>query len=493
MKTQSLPIIKAHIICLVMFAALSIPAAAENNTITVYPNEEKGAVNRMILGNNLLGYDPATYEKPAAENWEYADYGAGIWNPKANEPVKEAIDLAKLAGIKTARFPGGCGAHRYNWKEAIGKDRKHFLYGIDEFLRTCEIIGADPVLTLSYFSGNAQDAADLAEYLNLPADEFNPWARKRAENGHPLPYGVKYFEFGNEDWHGDHRSIKEVSPVEYAHRYLEFYAKMKEKDPRIMLGAILWGLDSEWDRTVIEILKNKIDFAVLHIYPNIELSVLEAKYEKEIIRTSELLKSKSGRDIPLAITEYNLGLTQDNPVPYRHSLAAALTNAELIRIFLKTENNILMAHYWNYINEFWGMVYTNSAKDYIKRPNYFVFELYNRHFGDILIRAGASPAEYLSVNAGKNNDGTKIYLMVINKNLDKEITCKIQPKDFIPDKTSKAWILNGPSIEATNEKDANNVAVKYQEFSAGEDGFNFTFEPQSLTAIEITGRAAKEK
>lgn len=566
MKGRSLPAIKMHHrwlrlaqLCLACIAVSNMhyKLYADNNIITVYPNEETGMVNKKVLGNNFLGYAPKTYENPEIEYWGYSDYGAGIWNPKQNEPVKEAINLAKLSGIRTARFPGGCGAHHYHWKESIGKKRKHFLYGIDEFLRTCELIGAAPVLTLSYFTGSEQDAGDLVEYLNSPDDGRHIWAQKRAENGHPQPYGMKYFEFGNEDWHGDHKNIKEVAPEEYAHNYLKFYAKMKAKDPSIMLGAILCGFDSAWDKKVLGILKDKIDFASLHFYPlsetgdeqikkmnprdifTVALALPAIQYEECISKTAKLLRRESGRDIPLAITEYNVGITQGNPLPYRHSLGTALTNAELLRIFMKPGNNILMANYWNFINEYWGMVYTKTdftngdikdSKNYIKRPNYFVFELYNRCFGDILIKTDVEcetftidrihteesiksviarvrnvllgknvkakeiPAglgiQYLAVNASKNNDGTKIYLMVINKNLDTEIICRIHLKDFISEKICKAWILNGPHIDSTNEEDADNVAVAYSESNVEADGFRFAFQPHSLTALEIKGKAS---
>jgi alpha-L-arabinofuranosidase len=186
----------------VIFCNLRIVAAAQ---INVYYNQELGQVNNKIFGNNFLGYDPMTYEDWSKEYYGYSDFGAGIWDPKQKHAVKETIDLAKGAGITIARFPGGCGTHHYNWKTSIGKERKHFLYGLDEFLKTCDEIKADPIITLSYFEGNENDAADLVEYLNISDDGKHKWAAERAKNGHSKSYNVKYFEIGNEDWHGDHR------------------------------------------------------------------------------------------------------------------------------------------------------------------------------------------------------------------------------------------------------------------------------------------------
>jgi alpha-N-arabinofuranosidase len=214
------------------------------NKIVIDFRNDIGKVNKKLFGNNFVGYDPVLCKFRDKEYYGHMDYGEGIWDPKQGESVKEVVDLAKEAGITIIRFPGGCGTHHYNWKAAIGKERKHFLYGIDEFLKTCAEIGAEPVITVSYFTGNEQDASDLVEYLNSPNDGGNPnsginWAAQRAKNGHPLPYKARYFEIGNEVWHGDHQNTKEVSPEEYAERYLKYYEKMKTVDPSIKIGCIV--------------------------------------------------------------------------------------------------------------------------------------------------------------------------------------------------------------------------------------------------------------
>ena len=673
---------------------------SKDNVITIYYNKEAGLINKKIFGNNFIGYEPSTFENRTKEYYGYSDYGSGIWDLKRNKSVKEVIDLAKNIGLSIIRFPGGGGTHHYNWKNTIGKKRKHFLYGIDEFLKTIEEIGAEPVITVSYFTGNEQDAADLVEYLNAPCDGRHPWADKRAENGHPEPYGVKHFEFGNEVWHGNHRDIKKVLSEEYAHRYLKYYKAMKAVDPSIKIGVVL--KNPGWNRRVLETVRDRLDFGIIHTYPkppvwrkqlkqmqpgeifSISLAMPILKDETDFQQTLKLLKEKSGRVVPLAITEYNGGFRQEKPVPYRHSLGTALINAELLRIFMKPEYKILVANYWQFSNSYWGMIKSEDdfmthdyqkPINYIKRPNYYVYELYGKHFGDILIdtdvksdtydigvypsfmtgfikRVGArygtiikknllnekwkiknfpgvyaveknrvleinfkepkkfnyfhsikrvkvhpytyyrlsgyirteglvdkegvclevqdgkgwtkthssaatekimgttdwqyvdviyktlSDAEsvnviarrignegplrgkaffkdvrlekylppdtripYLSVNASKSENGDKVYLMVINKNMDEAITSLIELKDFLPSKKvvttfssirvnsdslrANAWILNGPTVDATNEKKADNVKVIHKEFEIKNNPFEFTFEPHSLTAIEI--------
>jgi alpha-N-arabinofuranosidase len=661
---------------------INLSVAHADNFITIYTDHKIGDLNKKVFGNNIVAYDPTTYENSTKEYYGFSDYGAGIWDSKWQKPTNEVIKLAKDVGISVLRFPGGCGAHHYDWKKAIGKNREHFLYGLDEFLMTSKDIGAEPIITVSYFTGTQQDAADMVEYLNTLDDGHLPWSAQRAKNGHKEPYGVKYFEIGNEDWHGDHRQVKEVLPEEYAIRYLKYYDAMKLKDPSIQIGVILWN--REWNGKVMEIIKDKIDFAIIHTYPSPEVGVdkLESMDPKDIFRitlamptirdeynfqeTLKLLHEKSGKNIPLAITEYNGGFVQEKPVPYRHSLGTALVNAELLRIFLQPENNILMANYWDFVNEYWGMIannfdgtYKTLSNPYYKRPNYYVFEMYHQHFGDVLLNAevksdsydvhmdkplykefinriktgtliknnlltenweisdfagvvaqekdgllginfqaplsfnyyhsikkanvdpnmfyklsgdiktenlndnhgvcleiqdgrgwsishSAEETEsisgtndwkyveviyktlpdasavrviarrigeegplkgkayfkdvklekfvpgldsinmaYLSVNASKNLDGKKVFLMVINKNMEQAMTVNVDLKNFISASHGNAWILNGPSIDATNENRHNTVKITQKEFEIKNNPFQYTFEPHSLTAIEI--------
>jgi alpha-N-arabinofuranosidase len=489
-------IMQIFLILLLLFT--SIKVFAEDNLISIYYDKEIGQINNKVYGNNIIAYDPMTYENWAEEYYGYSDYGAGIWDPKWKQPVKEVVDLAKEAGITIMRFPGGCGTHHYNWRNVVEKEREHFLYGIDEFLKTCKEIKAEPVITMSYFTGNEQDAADLVKYLQGK---------------------VKYFEIGNEVWHGNHQEIEEVSPQEYARKYLKYYSAMKAIDTTIKIGVVLHHSEDR-NRPLLKIVQDKLDFGIIHTYPSSPWGKeLEQTPPKEIFKRTlaipvyregskfqnilKLLKENANKDIPLSITEYNGGFIQNKPVPYRHCLGTALLNAELLRIFMKPEHNILMANYWQFCNSYWGMVKSQQnfmehdyryPITYIKRPNYYVFELYHKHFGSNLIEADikcdaykvkGNSVPYLSVNASKSTNGKKVFLMVINKNLEESITATLDLKDFTPKKTGDAWVLNGPSVDATNEEDSNNVKVAHKEIKIEANPFQFTFEPHSLTAIEI--------
>jgi len=463
-------------------------SAGQKHTITIHTRKVLGTVNEMVFGTNLIGYDPTTYEDWPGEYTGYSDFGAGIWVPSKNEPAREVVELARNARAAVMRFPGGCGTHKYDWRQAVGKDRKKFLFGIEEFLQVCEAARAVPVFTISYFTGDEHEAAALVEYLNGR---------------------INYFEIGNEDWHGDHRKIKSVSPKEYAQRYLKYYAAIKKVQPGAQIGAILCL--PEWDRKVMEIIKDNIDFGIVHMYPDPgvgnaalpwmrpedifskTLGRINTHYERVLKDTAELLKEKAGKPVPLAITEYNAGFVQQKPVPYRHCLGSALVNADFLRILMKPENKILMANYWQFCNSYWGMVYARQDYmkhdpdlliEYVKRPNYYVYALYKEHFGTELIEADAGKqAGDLSVNASKSSDGNTVYLMVVNKNMRQAVTASIGFDDFSAASKASAWVLNADSVDATNEDNPQRVSVKEKEIHGSKSIFTVTFPPHSLTAL----------
>ncbi|GIV18817.1 MAG: hypothetical protein KatS3mg023_0568 [Armatimonadota bacterium] len=372
--------------------------------VTLFVDRAVGKVNRWVFGNNMLGYQKGGW--PYAEPI-YHDRGAGIWDPERRRPVPEMVALAKNVGLSVARYPGGCGVHLFDWKKTVGplEARPEQLFGLPEFLQCCEAMGAVPLITLADYHGTAQDAADMVEYLNAPADARHPWAQLRAKDGRRQSWNVRWFEYGNETEHGDHVS-RRMSPTEYAQNYLQYRRAMKAVDPRIQLGAVVatgFPRLDDWARPVLDILGKEVDFVIHHSYipqysredgvpPAEELFALAFACPDQIQSYYDdlrrLLQETTGRDnVPIAVTEFNGHFVQEKPVPYRHTLGNALLNAEMLRVFLNPKNHILMANFWQFCNEYWGMVkgYTHLGERLVKRPQYYPFELYHHHFGDELI------------------------------------------------------------------------------------------------------------
>lgn len=381
--------------------------------LNLFADKPIGKVNRWVFGNNMLGYQKGGW--PHAEP-VYHDRGAGIWDPERRRPVPEMVALARNSGLSVARYPGGCGVHLFDWKRTVGPltQRPEQQFGLHEFLVCCEAMRAVPLITIADYFGTAQDAADMVQYLNAPADARHPWAQLRQRDGRSQPWNVVYFEYGNEPEHGDHRSQR-MSPREYAQRYLEYRRAMKAVDSRVKLGAVVatgFPRLDEWAHPVLSIIRGEVDFVIHHSYvphyygedgkpPAEELLALALASPDQIQSYYDdlrrLLRETTGRDnVPIAVTEFNGHFVQEKPVPYRHALGNALLNAEMLRVFLNPRNRILMANFWQFCNEYWGAVkgYVHLGERLVKRPQYFPFELYHHHFGDELIESKVQSPQF---------------------------------------------------------------------------------------------------
>ncbi len=180
-------------------------------TLTVDVN----APQRIIDSGSIFGI-----------NHRYAFNGYGSFDSQTMQIKADFKALYEAAGFGSIRYPGGTISNLFNWKTTIGPvaDRKNQIhgfynnagqggiapnFGLTEIGTFAESVGSEIVYVYSLGRGNAQDAADLIEYLNAKVGT-NPnggidWAAVRAANGHPEPYYVRYFEIGNEmqqAWNG---------------------------------------------------------------------------------------------------------------------------------------------------------------------------------------------------------------------------------------------------------------------------------------------------
>ncbi|NQT51032.1 hypothetical protein HQ576_03225 [bacterium] len=389
--------------------------AAQEVRIHIDPGRTVGRVNPLIFGNNQLGYDLAHRGRPGDR--AYALHGADLYFPESRRLNPAMVRLAREMGITIDRWPGGCGVHLHDWKRTVGPiaRRKDWPFGLDEFMAWCDAIGAEAVITISYFVGGPHDAADMVEYLNAPADGSNrgggtDWAAKRAANGHREPYGVRYFEFGNESWHGDHQDVASVSAADYARRYDQVHRAVKAIDPKAQLGILTMNSSAtdclRWTEEVLRAITTRPPFAIEHTYracygantgrPGADvmftaLLAASAQVEAYYDTLHGTITRTLGHDLPLAITEYNAHFVQSKPVPYRHCLGTALWNGELLRIFSQPRHKILMANYWQFANSYWGQVRSEGGNvgtgTQTLRPNFFPYKLYRDVFQRHLIES----------------------------------------------------------------------------------------------------------
>lgn len=510
--------------------------AAKWNAVLRVDTKPGAPVNPLVFGDNIEAFDDAkAYENPKLPA-RMGRTGAGIWNPSTHAMREDVGDILREVGVRVLRYPGGTLAKGFQWKKATGprEDRPDLLYGLDEYLTSCRLLGALPVITVAEYVGTAKDAADLVEYLNAPADDAHPWARKRAENGHPEPWGVRYFELGNESYMGypKVKPFREWTAAEYGDYAVAYSRAMKAVDPTIRIGAVT-HIDDKWTDTVLEKVKQDADFIIDHFYPCwLDQGKLSAEFPNRVMRAvlastqdleEYLLERRgricriTGRDLPMAITEYNGGFVNQTPVPYRYSLGAALFAADFRRVMQKPECNVLMANYWQAVTGFWGMIYaddpaaimTGTPTTWRKLPAYYFFRLWANHCGThqlavnlegpkepfegflgVAARGGESgkpPFEPLTAFASASANRKTVHLLVFNKHAINDVETEVI-LDGLPVASAKAWVVTGPSLDACNEKDkpeAVTETVSAASLPLTNGTVQYRFPARSMTALDL--------
>jgi alpha-N-arabinofuranosidase len=407
-----------HSAALAGLLGLGCPShAQETATISIDAKSAGVPVNDKIFGHFMKGADNYGIFSIPYPDLASIQEGDGIWNPETKAPYADALAIIQSYKPGALRYPDGLPIHNHDWKKTIGpvEERGDRKFGINEFMQISEKLKSEPIFVVSEYIGTPQDAADLVEYLNMPAEPRYPWAQRRAADGHPEPYNVMHFEIGNESW-VDWRKIGKPQvrpPVEVGRYASEVAAAMKKVDPRIRCGVPFENENTRWNREVFQNITPAIDFAIIHTYPvkygggdledPKEGLLLEAMmgagyttlidlehYRKEI-------KEFSGRDMPIAITEYNVGPTQQAPNPsrpYRYSLAAAVGTGDYLGRLLDPKANVETAIYWSWLNGFFEAVHTYAGHPWktreklpepLVRPVHYVFQLWARYRGETLL------------------------------------------------------------------------------------------------------------
>lgn len=405
--------------------------------VTINSGIDTGWPNKKILGNNVVGYRL----NPGYTSQFFNTTGGGILDPGTLQFNPEYINLTRQtgAGSIVMRWPGGITARTLDWKKLIGpkSGRPKHTFGLNEYLEFCKRVGARPVITVPVDPARAQDILDLVEYLNAPNDGSNKlggtdWAARRAADGYQNPWGVIWFEYGNETY-----NTRTISAQQYIRGYNAAYDKMKLIDPNMKLGAVLEdsdNFDDGWTVDILTALKNKIDFAIIHPYlPNVD-SLAASTYTKRSIALAALstdadlhyrlqqyksvIRKITGRTIRVAVTEHNGHFKQEKPIPYRHTMFNALHNADYLRIMLQPTSNVEFANFWLLNGTFWGMIQggVNSRDTLTINPTFYVYTLFNKYLGARFIKSSSSSRFFdyagglgVSARKGERMDGKFVF------------------------------------------------------------------------------------
>jgi len=328
------------------------------------------------------------------------------------------------------RWPGGCFASSYQWKQGIGPQHKRlphpreiwddldvYSYGTDEFIEMCRRVGAEPLIVVNMGFKNwnnnaetydyAQDVLDWIEYCNGPAD--TQWGKVRAANGHPEPYDVTYWEIDNETWH---------TPAEdYARRVLEIAPLMKKVDPSIKLIACGSGgmgrrnrNGMEYNRIVIERCARVLDYLSIHHYENPDrFAEGPLDYEAFFRETGQRIERSKNPNLKIYVSEWNAQSTDWRTGLYCGGLLNAFERCSDI---LEIGGPALFLRHVTATA--WDNAFINfNNGDWFGAPNYVVMKLWRDYYAPYRIDV-TGQTNALNVVGTKSDDGKKLYVKCVN-------------------------------------------------------------------------------
>ncbi|MCZ8511845.1 alpha-N-arabinofuranosidase [Paenibacillus filicis] len=419
------------------------------NKVTIQTDHTRGKISRHIYGHFSEHLGRCIYE--------------GIWVgeespiPNTEGMRSDVLEALKALQIPVLRWPGGCFADEYHWKDGIGpqEHRKRMVnthwgglvennhFGTHEFLRLCELLDCEPYISGNVGSGTVQEMSEWVEYITFPGD--SPMANLRRENGRQDPWKLKYFGVGNENW-GCGGNMR---PEYYADEYRRYQTYVRNYgDNRIY--KIACGPnegDYAWMEELMRIAGRFMNGISLHYYTvpgtwSAKGSATEFGEEewfatlKKSLHMDELIKRHKAimdrydpeKRVGLIVDEWgtwyeaepgtNPGfLYQQNTI--RDALVAGLT----LHIFHEHCDRIHMANLAQIVNVLQAVVLTEGDK-LLLTPTYHVMHMFKVHQDAELLESRCDASLYAfgderlpQISASASRDG-KGHIHISLCNLD---------------------------------------------------------------------------
>jgi alpha-N-arabinofuranosidase len=354
----------------------------------------------------------------------------GIWVGRESKILnvggirKQFIDDLTRIGVPNLRWPGGCFADGYHWRDGIGDPAKrprtynywqasmpegydhtetnHF--GIHEFMHLCRLTGAEPYLAANMASGSPREFHDWVLYCNAPAGTVS-LANERAQNGDEEPFGVRCWGVGNESWGcgGD------MTPQEYATLYRRFVTQFPAYAPRAFLVAVgprghSKDMDIGWTNGFFEAMEghhSAIDGLSVHYYTDFrnspeKVSTFDARGWYDVIREGARIESVIAQHwaamekydpkhhTKLVVDEWGVWYPKGEELAPNYLLSQPLTLRDALHtavtfdVFNRNADKIAMANVAQTINCLHSLFLAHGDR-FVRTPPYYVFEMYRNH------------------------------------------------------------------------------------------------------------------
>ncbi|HEX3077188.1 MAG TPA: alpha-L-arabinofuranosidase C-terminal domain-containing protein, partial [Lachnospiraceae bacterium] len=325
----------------------------------------------------------------------------------------DVLNALKAMKLPVLRWPGGCFADEYHWKDGIGpkENRKKMInthwggvvednsFGTHEFLHLCELLGCEPYINGNVGSGTVQEMSEWVEYMTF--DGLSPMAQLREDNGRKEPWKVKYFGVGNENW-GCGGNMR---PEYYADLYRRFGTYVRNYgDNKIF--KIACGPNSDdynWTEVLMKNAGTFMDGLSLHYYtlPNDSWTdkgaatgfdkdayyktLKKTLFMEELITKHSTIMDRydSEKRVAMIVDEWGTWYNVEegtNPgfLYQQNTMRDALVAGINLNIFNKHADRVRMANIAQLVNVLQSVILTEGEK-MILTPTYHVFEMYSAH------------------------------------------------------------------------------------------------------------------
>ncbi|MGB2806439.1 MAG: alpha-N-arabinofuranosidase [Sedimentisphaerales bacterium] len=512
----------AVLVLIVLFSGIvSVSATAEAkskpNELVIRADEGGEKINRNIYGHFSEHLGRCIYE--------------GFWVgedspiPNTRGIRNDVVEALRRIKIPVLRWPGGCFADEYHWKDGIGpRDKRPSMvnthwgkvtennhFGTHEFLDLCEQLGCEPYICGNVGSGTILEMQEWVEYITF--DGKSPMADLRRKNGREKPWKVKYWGVGNENWGCGGR----MRPEYYADLYRRYSTYLRNfagnRLYKIACGPS--GANYHWTEVLMREAGRHMNGIAPHYYcgsgkksrsatrfseEDWFAQLKRALYMEELVsKHSEIMdKYDPEKRVAMLVDEWGAWHKVEpdtNPgfLYQQNSLRDALVAAVTFNIFNNHCDRVKMANIAQTVNVLQAMILTKGEK-MILTPTYHVFDMYKVHHDATLLPVELECGDYhfgdekmptLNVSASRDKTG-KIHITLCNldpKN-SAELICKLRGAEG---KSASGRVLTADDMTAHNTFDNPKTisATAFRNFKLKGDILRVTLPSKSVVVLGI--------
>ena len=446
---------------------------------------------------------------------------------------RDVIAALKELKLSIVRWPGGCFASGYHWKDGVGKNRRSVddvvwgvedpnTFGTDEFVEWCRRVGCQPYICTNAGNGTPEEMEEWVEYCNAKKGDY---ASERQANGEAAPLNVRYWSIGNENWGG--HEIGARTPQEWGPLVLRSAELMRGVDPDLKLLAAATP-NPDWTLPLLKTAGQQLDYVAIHEYwlpcwaenltPDyLTCIMLSEGPEATISRVIELIEESGCRGrVKIAFDEWNLRgwhhpgfprkqasdkrdmaaaelirARDKNSIASQYTMADALFSASFLNACLRHAADVGMANIAPIVNTR-GPLYVHP-QGLVKRTSYHVLAMYSNLLEDKVVQAevasvslqhGGRTVPALDAIATCDDAGLKWRIALVNRRATDTLHCTVRIGGNSLHGRYRATVLAGDSPEAYNDVDNPNRVIPQTIELSLENG-HAVLPPHSITILEV--------